>query len=122
MNFSLSQREEELEQNKVAHAAEVSSIRSQLEDMSKDLQQRNVAMATLSERVTGTERQVREQDEALERKNAELHVSRTIQLKWIYLSVHCFFTDKTLGITTIILITARIGLLDIVSRISIKMI
>ena len=56
------------------HTTETSQLREKLAEVTADLHQRNLAMASLTERAASMERQLRDQDEVSERKNAELEV------------------------------------------------
>ena len=50
-------------------------MRMEVGELTTELHQRNLAVASLSEKAGSMERQLRDEDEKLERKNAELHVS-----------------------------------------------
>ena len=57
-----------------SHSNTNALLKTELAEVNAELMQRNLAMATLSEKVAGAERQLRQHDELIERKHAELQV------------------------------------------------
>ena len=57
-----------------SHNAKEAGMKAELEALTNDLHQRNVAMAALSEKASATERQLRETTEKLDKRGAEVQV------------------------------------------------
>ena len=69
------------------YRCEVDSLKKQLASVTDELQDRNITMATLTEKMAALERQSREHDEILERKKSEIHVRKIDAVKLIYIFV-----------------------------------
>ncbi len=60
------------------HAAQVEGMKREIAALTSDLHQRNLSIASISDKAATAERHLRDQNEALERRRAEVQVICTI--------------------------------------------
>ncbi|XP_033759366.1 centrosomal protein of 63 kDa-like isoform X4 [Pecten maximus] len=68
----ISQLQEQLQQEEESHRAEVEGMNQQVANLASELHAKDVAMATLSHKASGMEKQLREDMEVTQKKTAEL--------------------------------------------------
>ncbi|XP_033759363.1 centrosomal protein of 63 kDa-like isoform X2 [Pecten maximus] len=71
----ISQLQEQLQQEEESHRAEVEGMNQQVANLASELHAKDVAMATLSHKASGMEKQLREDMEVTQKKTAELQVA-----------------------------------------------
>ncbi|XP_013380898.1 centrosomal protein of 63 kDa-like [Lingula anatina] len=75
VNLEVAKMKDKLQVLETTHSSQLEGMRKELQAVTEELHQRNVAMAALSEKAASMEKQSREEDRAHERRAAELQVT-----------------------------------------------
>lgn len=74
LQLEIAQLKEELASERTSHAAEKDGMNMQISKLTSELHSKNVTMATLSHQAENMDKQLRDETETFQKKNAELQV------------------------------------------------